>query len=408
MTAPPSPDTIDQRTWWRQILAGTDQENAESVPSTARRETYLLLPSAADPRQVVDASSSRLLAAELARAPAGSSTAAAATRRALSIGASLGLGRVLRLNRMTIDGVGSSTLAARLAEVLDRDEVRLSLAAGPARPNRKPVARILDPDGQLLGVAKIGWDPSTRALIEREAAALDGAAELPTPFLTPVARGLIDVGALRVLVLEPLDIPDDRIDPLTIDPEVGAVKVLAGHDIESVPLARAPFLVSLTDRLVRHDRGAELRGLIDRLRAVSGHDPVLVGRAHGDWAPWNLRRVPAGLLVWDWERYASGVPVGFDLAHHRYSVHRPGSADVATSAARAESDLRDLVPQLGLGPTDVASLVLFQLMELATRHFESASAEDLSEETSGLLNEIERRMTSLNRTDAPSSPKAEA
>lgn len=406
MTVSSTPDTVDQRDWWRQILAGANGTDPESA-SSGRRETYLLFPTATDPRQVVDASSSRLLAAELGRVPAGSSNAAASARRALSIGAGLGLTKALRPNRLTIEGNGSGTLSARLAELFGRDEVRLSLAAGPVRPNRKPVARILDPNGELLGVAKVGWDAPTRALIEREAAALSGASELPDPFITPAARGLIDVGSLRVLVLEPLAIPEDRIDPLTVDPEVGAVKVLAGP-VESVPLAEAPFLVALTDRLVRHDRGAELRGLIDRLVAVSGHDPVRVGRAHGDWAPWNLRRVPAGLLVWDWERFASGIPLGFDLAHHRYSVHRPHVGDVATSAARAESDLVELVPELDLGPADAASLVLFQLMELATRHVESAFAEDLSEETSGLLNEIERRMTSLNRTDSPPSARTEA
>ena len=390
----------DQKAWWHDILAGArpDHDGAP-MPGSGRRETYLLFPSATDPRQVVDASSSRLLAAELGRVPAGSSPAAGAARRVASVGAGLGLARVLRPNRLVIESTPTATLAGRLAELFERDRVRLSLAAGPVRPNRKPVARVLDESGALLGVAKIGWDLATRALIDREAAALHDAAELPEPFITPVARGLIDVGSLRVLALDPIDIPDDRIDPVAIDPEVEATGILAAPRPQPVPLADTPFLISMTERLVRHERGAELRGLIDRLAAVSGHDPTLVGRAHGDWAPWNIRRVPAGLLVWDWERFASGVPVGFDLAHHRYSVRRPGSPDVATSAARAESDLRELVPRLDLDPDDAGRLVLFQLMELATRHVESGFAEDLSEETSGLLNEIERRLTVLNRHD---------
>ncbi|MCP4086711.1 MAG: hypothetical protein GY745_16895 [Actinomycetia bacterium] len=392
----------DQRTWWRTILAGAD---SDTDSASDHRETYLLFPSAADPRQVIDASSNRLLAAEISRVPAGSSSAAVAARKVLSVGAGLGLAQVFRPQRLVIEGTGAPTLATRLAELLGHDEVRLSLAAGPIRPNRKPVARILGNEGELLGVAKIGWDSSTRALIEQESAALADAANLPAPFITPTARGVIDVGNLRVLVLDPLDIPDDRIDPLTVDPEVAVLATLAGTDGSVVGLAEAPFVRSLTDRLISHAGGAELRVLVDRLIAVSGHDPVRVGRSHGDWAPWNLRRVPAGLLVWDWERFASGTPVGFDLAHHRYSVHRPGSDSVATAAARAECDLRDLVPQLDLCAADAAWLVVFQLMELATRHLESGFADDLGEETSGLLNEIERRMTKLNRTDLRKSPK---
>ena len=48
------------------------------------------------------------------------------------------------------------------------------------------------------------------------------------------------------------------------------------------------------------------------------------GAWHGDWAPWNMASTERGLLVWDWERFTSGVPLGFDALHYRLQS-RPGA-----------------------------------------------------------------------------------
>ena len=48
--------------------------------------------------------------------------------------------------------------------------------------------------------------------------------------------------------------------------------------------------------------------------------PNPFGSWHGDWMPWNLLRSGTDLWVWDWERSASGVPVGLDAAHFRFDI----------------------------------------------------------------------------------------
>src|SRR5207253_3116256 len=56
---------------------------------------------------------------------------------------------------------------------------------------------------------------------------------------------------------------------------------------------------------------------LERLR--SAHVTLAFGAWHGDWQPYNMARVPgrpAQIALWDWERFALGVPLGFDPLHY--------------------------------------------------------------------------------------------
>ena len=67
------------------------------------------------------------------------------------------------------------------------------------------------------------------------------------------------------------------------------------------------------------------------------------GAWHGDWTPWNMASTAGGLLVWDWERFATGVPVGFDALHYWLQIERrrppprpaDGSADEPDALRRS-------------------------------------------------------------------------
>ncbi|MGI8879707.1 MAG: hypothetical protein ACR2KJ_04190 [Jatrophihabitans sp.] len=59
-----------------------------------------------------------------------------------------------------------------------------------------------------------------------------------------------------------------------------------------------------------------LRVLAD-LTAACVHHQLITASWHGDWTPWNCGQRDGVVLVWDWERAASGVPQGFDALHYR-------------------------------------------------------------------------------------------
>ncbi|NUP81034.1 MAG: hypothetical protein HOV96_26155, partial [Nonomuraea sp.] len=73
------------------------------------------------------------------------------------------------------------------------------------------------------------------------------------------------------------------------------------------------------------------------------------------------------LLVWDWERYETGVPYGFDAVHHFFqrALRRMRPAQAARACvARAA---RELAP-LGLSAATARQTAMRYLIALADRH----------------------------------------
>src|SRR5690606_8446290 len=64
----------------------------------------------------------------------------------------------------------------------------------------------------------------------------------------------------------------------------------------------------------RRDRFGEV---VESTGKAHGDLPLDFGAWHGDWTPWNMAWHRGVLRLWDWERFARGVPNGFDLLHYR-------------------------------------------------------------------------------------------
>ena len=64
------------------------------------------------------------------------------------------------------------------------------------------------------------------------------------------------------------------------------------------------------------ERRARLVAALDRVADVAGEVEVRVGAWHGDFTPWNMSRHGSRLLLWDWERFETGVPHGMDRVHY--------------------------------------------------------------------------------------------
>ena len=69
--------------------------------------------------------------------------------------------------------------------------------------------------------------------------------------------------------------------------------------------------------------------------------------AHGDFVPWNILSGTPRPAVWDWERYATGIPAGFDRLHYAFQVQlyrmKRSTADAADAVV---GRLRELLPEL--------------------------------------------------------------
>jgi hypothetical protein len=340
---------------------------------------YLVIPDAKRPRLLVPAGSRTVAAAAVRRYAEPQSRVARLKRDAVVAALRTGTSGMLLRDRITVTGPATETIDAYLTGVLGR-ELALSIHIGPARANRKPVLQLISPGGETFGFGKLGTGALTRQLVQAETDALitlgrSGLRRLTVPEVLHAGewRGL------RVLVQSALPVWQPRA-PLTPARLTTAMLDVAGcRGLRSGPLLDSDYWAGLGDRLAalgdRPEGVVALSAAVELIGRRAGHTPIRYGAWHGDWAPWNMANVADTLLVWDWERFAEGVPVGFDAIHHELQrrIQSTGDAtDAVESTVRMAGEL--------LAPFEVRNdayelTALLYLVDLAARYLTDRQAE---------------------------------
>jgi hypothetical protein len=276
-------------------------------------------------------------------------------------------------------GVGDGELPQlvlrdRLAQLLGAPEVELVVRVGATRPNGKPVVQVGEPGGRVLAYAKVGWNELTRPLVAAEADALASFASRPDPPRTfQVSRLLhsFEWQGNTVTVVEPLvgGSPVSAFDP----PRDATHELALGGAVTRQPLAESDWWADVRARISA--TGAGLDAAADAIAAEAGDMLLRFGRGHGDWTPWNMRRLGGRLIVWDWERSRDGVPVGIDAAHYGLLValnarRLPPPRAVADTLERAPGWLAGLDQ-----PAEAARVIVcLELLEMSLRYAEARRA----------------------------------
>lgn len=183
---------------------------------------------------------------------------------------------------------------------------------------------------------------------------------------------------LEVLVQSALPVWLPRA-PLTQKRLTAAMLDVAGcQGFTSGPLTGSAYWQKLRARLAAvadRPEGAGLAAAVDVLAAHSGDTTLRYGAWHGDWAPWNMANLANALLVWDWERFATGVPAGFDAVHHELQrrIQSTGDARAAVEATVRSSD--ELLAPFGVAPVSREITALLYLVDLAVRYLTDRQAE---------------------------------
>jgi hypothetical protein len=345
---------------------------------------YIVVPNARKPRLLVPAHDRRLAAAAVRRYGEPTSRMGRFKRNAVVAALRTGASAVLLRDRIRVeDPVGTDTFDRYLANVMG-DDLSLSVHIGPVRANRKPVLQVLDEPGRTVAFVKLGTTALTRQLVRAEATALAalGHARLDTIAVPKV----LHTGQWRdheVLVQEALPTWQNRV-PLTSPRLVAAMKELAAccgtrrGSLEGSGYATR--LRARLDAIADHPDGRQLATATARIFAAAAVSGVrlVFGTWHGDWAPWNMATLDDTLLVWDWERFTPGVPMGFDALHHDLQQRLEGAAG---SDARAAVDgmlahaPALLLPFGVVEDSAVEATALLYLVDLATRYVTDRQAE---------------------------------
>jgi len=300
--------------------------------------------------------------------------------RALSLMFRSGLGTAVLRDRLLVRvPAGTPTIESYLSEELGQD-ICVSLYLGSARANRKPILQLLTPEGGTFGYAKIGVNQLTKDLVTAERDALMRLYEAHMSGLTvPRVIHYGTCGELTVLVLSPLPIwlrrrvlPSDHLTRAMTE-----VAHLEGICAE--PLVASTYWQQLVERLTAADETEDRAALLEVLGDIAtraGDTTLSFGASHGDWAPWNMARTSHGLLVWDWERFRTDVPVGYDALHYWLQARMRSGRHAPPAAA---SDCLKQAPAL-LAPFDIeaAEAVVTStvyLADLATRYLVDRQAQ---------------------------------
>lgn len=266
------------------------------------------------------------------------------------------------------------------------DDIKLGVLLGPPRPNRKPVLQIFDSAGRTVAFAKVGTTPLAARLLDQEGDALELLAA--RPHATFRAPRILHRGAWRgmpVLVQEALPLAQAGLSP--VEPPIAVMAEVAGlNGIRVEPLQRA----SLTARGCWF--GIDLSKL-ERLHGLLDEQPTCpIGSWHGDFGPWNLATDGTVTQIWDWERFAAGVPVGLDAAHYRTQQTFGAGCDPGNAWPQIRGDVSRVLAACG-ERTDTATVV-------ASAYLVAIFGRYVNDATDGPTPMLRRRVTWLSSVAA--------
>ncbi|GAA1601808.1 hypothetical protein [Actinoplanes couchii] len=339
---------------------------------------YLVVPNARRPRLLVPSVSPAVAAAAVRRYAEPQGRMARLKRDAVVAAVHTRTTGLLFRDRIRVTGPATAGIDGYLSDALRRD-LAVSIHIGPVRANRKPVLQLLTPGGDTFAFGKLGTGPLTRRLVKAETAALIAlSASQLTKLTVPRVLHSGEWRGMRVLVQSalPVWLPRAPLTPRRLTAAMLDVAGCCGYTVG--PLTSSGYWQELRNRLTAvaaRPEGSGLFAAVDVLAAHSGGTALRYGAWHGDWSPWNMANLNDALLVWDWERFATGVPLGFDAIHHELQkrIQSTGDARAAVEATLARAD--ELLAPFGVAPVAREITALLYLVDLAVRYLTDRQAE---------------------------------
>jgi hypothetical protein len=349
------------------MLSGRGRPGRESSRVV---DDFAVLPTLDQPRIVVPRASRRAAAASVALddlASAGDRLRHHGMRTVFRLGVGQRLGSRVRI--VTDPGDHAESITSHLRGVLGRP-VYPTFRVGTPRANRKPVLRLIDESGRTVAFAKIGISDFTSSLVRAEAVALDDLKRHhPRTFTAPELLHHGDWRGLEVLVQSALPrsaagsvAPEDR--------QAAMLEIATGNDpAGELGLLSSPYWRRLTTEVAagQDEFSTALATALGRLADRLGETRLPFGAWHGDWTPWNMAPGAGSILVWDWERYESDVPLGFDALHFHFQQVKSGLSPDAAIRDVNEKAAALLAP-FGMAPPLSSTIMVLYAATLASRY----------------------------------------
>lgn len=331
---PESTMTSDLMTAAAELWPGSEVVRAD-VPPDGRpvRARYAVLARGAVPKMLVPVEPSTAASASLRRA-SGADGLRGSVQRAAA-GAAVSAAPGLLRQRVEVRG-GENGLDELIGSVLG-EAVSFSVSIGTARVNRKPVLQVFDRTGRCRAFGKVGWAAHTCADVEAEGRALAAIGGRRFDHLVPPALLARTRWEGRPVLLTAPLVPRGwrtlRVGRSSWKPPTAAMRELNAHFAETpAPLLQAPWWARQwqeVGRLADVVTRGRLARAMEQVAQLAGDRPLAWGAWHGDWTPWNMASDGHRTLLWDWERFETGVPAGLDAVHYVLNVATAGAPATA-------------------------------------------------------------------------------
>jgi hypothetical protein len=321
------------------LFPGAEVHTGASAHTRAPSERQFgLLPAPSHPRLLVPTQPSGAGRAAL-RAYGGRLNARARLGyRSLTFGLAL-TGRRYPRPWATVADPSGTAIDEHLATIVGRP-VSVAIHLTPPRANRKPIVQALTAGERFpVAFAKVATNPLTSRLVTAEADALAHLASASwSSVVVPRVLDRRDFNGWPTLVLDPLPVwaPGRPAKPAEV--RAAAAEIAACAPPTTSSLADSPYwhqLQSQMEQVASPDHRAALHRTAADIVRTAGSTQLAFGAGHGDFTPWNMWWTRSGLLIWDWERFSTAVPIGADLEHYRLQeMLLVEKVDHATAARR--------------------------------------------------------------------------
>lgn len=356
----------------------------------------IFVPSRSAPRLLVPAGRPAAAASGLRRFSRALSTKERAVRLAGSVVLRSGAeGLLADRIRMTPRPSARGSIEQHLSEVLGT-EVVVGLGVGSLRANQKPILQVFDGGGRCIAYVKVGDSDLMAGLVRQEGASLAELAKHSWRLLEiPTLLHLGNWQGLELLVISALatTIRPAR-GPLLQPPLAPLDELYDRYDEGAAALGGSEYwqdLRRVTDRIENPSRRTAYQEALERIENRHGDQLVRLTAWHGDFAPWNLSHRRGRLQLWDWERFATGVPAGLDRIHYvlHTSTRAGGFSDEVIDTALGSPYTR----HPACSPEAQELLAVLYLASLAARYLigtQGAQGEVLRPTTRTVLDALTR------------------
>lgn len=209
------------------------------------------------------------------------------------------------------------------SDSFQRHDLELAISLGTPSLHRKPVIQILANDGEILGFAKVGWNETTKNLVECEARAVEQVSRSAKNLLVPQVLFHGSYKEYMLCVQSTQTGKSQSLPRQLTSLVVEAVIELADINRCNRPLCESAFWNDLGQRVEQvedSDSRQRLRDGMQTLLSVMGEQKIPFHVSHGDLVPWNAFQVGDQIYLFDWEYASFDRPAGYDLCHFLVQV----------------------------------------------------------------------------------------